>query len=456
LITTKDENPEAGRKRESPKEDEGYLQIRKDCSRFSTHRSMMKVLFIALKDLLITTRDRSGFLLMLAAPLALTLVVAFAFGGLGGGTSGTGLADIPVAIVNLDDGPMSLILIDVFESEDLAGLVEPTSIDDPDAARRAVDEDRLAAAVIIPPDFSTNLMDLSQPSGGDRPVSIIEVYANPSRPIGSGVIHSIVDTILSSFNTAAASVEVTVYQMIASGRIQPAEAAAVSARIASQAAVIAQQTDLVSLQSRVEGSQQTGFNFLNYMAPSMAILYLTFTMANAGRSILAERDAGTLPRMLITPSRRIAVLGGKMLGVYLIGLMQMTIVLIAGAFLFNISWGDPLAVILLTMALVGAASGWGVAIAAFARTPSQAGSTAMAINLIFAGVAGNFIPRSSYPLWLQNVGLITPNAWGIEGYWNLIYGGTLSSALPGILALLAMTVILFAAAVFTFRRQYKG
>jgi hypothetical protein len=64
---------------------------------------MMKVLSIALKDLLITTRDRSGFILMLAAPLALTFVVAFAFGGLGGGTGGTGLANIPVAIVNLDE-----------------------------------------------------------------------------------------------------------------------------------------------------------------------------------------------------------------------------------------------------------------------------------------------------------------------------------------------------------------
>jgi hypothetical protein len=43
----------------------------------------MKTITIALKDLLIITRDRSGFALMVIAPLALTLVVAFAFGGLG-------------------------------------------------------------------------------------------------------------------------------------------------------------------------------------------------------------------------------------------------------------------------------------------------------------------------------------------------------------------------------------
>jgi len=187
----------------------------------------------------------------------------------------------------------------------------------------------------------------------------------------------------------------------------------------------------------------------------MAILYLSFTMANAGRTLLTERDAGTLPRMLITPSRRASVIAGKMLGVYLTGVLQMTIVLVAGAFLFNISWGEPGAVILLTLALVGASSGWGVAVAAFARTPSQAGTTAMAINLIFAALAGNFIARNTYPQWLQTLGFITPNAWGIEGYWDLIYGGTLASALPAILALLGMTVLLFSAAVFAFRRQYS-
>jgi ABC-2 type transport system permease protein len=416
----------------------------------------MKVLSIALKDLLIITRDRSGFVLMLVAPLALTFVVAFAFGGLGGGTGGTGLANIPVAIVDLDEGPFSTLLTSIFDSDDLADLVNPISLNDPDEARRMVDDDRLAAAVIIPAGFSASLSSAPQTAENVPHESIIEVYANPARPIGSGVIRSIVDTILSSFMTGVASNEVTLSQLIASGRIQPDQAETVGGQIAARAAEIAQQLALIRVHSRVAGSERTGFDFLNYMAPSMAILYLTFTMANAGRSILAERDAGTLPRMLITPSRQAVVLGGKMLGVYLTGLLQMAIVLIAGRFLFNISWGDPLAVILLTLALVGAASGWGVAIAAFARTPSQAGTTAMAINLVFAALAGNFIARSAYPMWLQKVGFITPNAWGIEGYWALIYGGTLLEALPGILALLGMAIVLFTLAGFAFRRQYKG
>jgi ABC-2 type transport system permease protein len=410
----------------------------------------MKTLTIAFKDLLIVTRDRSGFILMLVAPLALTLVVSFAFGGLGGGTGGTGLADIPVALVNLDEGSFSQILVAVFHSQDLEGLVEPVRMEDVNAARAALDADQLAAVVIIPPGFTESLTNAASETGA----SVVEVYANPTRPIGSGVIRSIVDTVLDRFVAGVAAGEVAIAQLVASGRIQPAEIALISQEIGQQAAAAARENELITVRGRIEGSDSTGFDFLNYMAPSMAILYLTFTMANAGRTLLTERDAGTLPRMLITPSRQASVLGGKLLGVYLTGVLQMAIVLVAGAFLFNISWGEPLPVILLTLALVGAASGWGVAIAAFARTPSQAGTTAMAINLIFAALAGNFIARNSYPEWLQTLGFITPNAWGIEGYWDLIYGGTLASALPGILALLGMTLVLFGAAVFAFRRQY--
>jgi ABC-2 type transport system permease protein len=405
----------------------------------------MKTLTIALKDLLILTRDRSGFALMLIAPLALTLVVSFAFGGLGGGTGGTGLANIPVALVDLDDGFFSRILLEVFESDDLAELVQPSLFTDANVARAAVDSDTLAAAVIIPPGFSDHLVS-SEPAGGQV---VIEIYANPTRPVGSGVIRSIVDTVLDGIQRGIAGSEVTLGQAIQSGRIQPQEAEQLS-QAAADAVV---QANLITVRSRVEGSERTGFDFLNYMAPSMAILYLTFTMANAGRSLLTERDGGTLPRMLVSTSHSSTILGGKLLGVYLTGVLQMSIVLIAGAFLFNIRWGEPLAVILLTLALVAASSGWGVAIAAFARTPGQAGTTAMAINLVFAALAGNFIARSNYPQWLQTVGFITPNAWGIEGYWDLIYGGTLASALPGILALLAMAAVLFTAAVIGFRRQ---
>jgi len=416
---------------------------------------MKKILNVALKDLLLNFRDPMGLVLMLVAPLALTLVIGAAFGGTGGGSAGLG--EIPVVIVNLDTGELSPYMVEAFQSEELADLVEPVTMTDAMAARQVVDKDEAAAAVIIPANFSESILPAGliqgDLSGLETPqVSIVEIYANPGRPVSAAVIRSIVDSLLSRFVSGRLSGEIVINQLIASGRLSPAEAQT-QGQLIGQSVGAAEPPERVEITSKT-GAQDKSFNWLEYSAPSMAILFMMFTLSAAGRTLLIERDHGTLPRMLISPTRRAEILGGKMLGNFLTGLLQMTILILTGRLLFGITWGNPLAVGLLTIAVVAATTGWGMLPTAFSRTSGQANAIGTAIALIFGAVAGSFVPRAALPDWLQKIGLITPNAWGIEGYYNLINGATLADTVPAILALLAMAVILFGFAALAFRRQY--
>jgi ABC-2 type transport system permease protein len=187
----------------------------------------------------------------------------------------------------------------------------------------------------------------------------------------------------------------------------------------------------------------------------MAILYLMFTINAAGRSILTERIQGTLSRMLVTPTTATHVIGGKMLGAFLTGVLQMSIILFGGTLLYDIQWGSLSGLILLTLAVVAAATGWSMIIAAFSRSPGQASAIGTAITLIFAAAAGNFLPRGALPEWLQNASLITPNGWGLEGYTSLSIGNDLINILPIIAALLVMALFLFLIASIILRRQYQ-
>ena len=108
---------------------------------------MKKILTIAWKDFIILFRDPGELILLLITPFALTLAMNAAFGGSGGNPT---LTDIPVAIVNHDDGQFGKTLVQLFQSDDLATLVEPTLLEDDTAARTLVDDDQAAAAVIIP------------------------------------------------------------------------------------------------------------------------------------------------------------------------------------------------------------------------------------------------------------------------------------------------------------------
>ena len=81
------------------------------------------------------------------------------------------------------------------------------------------------------------------------------------------------------------------------------------------------------------------------MAPGMAMMFLMFVVSQGGRSFLEERVQGTLPRLFISPTTLRQVLGGKVLGVYLTGMAQMFILVIASAVLFNCVGGARSAVI---------------------------------------------------------------------------------------------------------------
>ncbi len=415
---------------------------------------MKKALLIAWKDLTITLRDPGALVLMLITPLALTLAMSFAFGS-GNGTP----AAIPVILVNQDSGPLGAALVQVFSSDELADLVAPVVMDDEAAARAAVDADQAAAAVLIPADLSTNLIfayfDANARSAPRRRQATITVYANPARPIGSEIVRNIVEEFLNRVTTAFGSVQVTIAQLLERKWLSPQDAPALGRALVERMAREAATAQLIQIRREAAaGRDEEAFDWLAYMAPSMAIFFLMFTVTIGSRSILAERDAGTLPRLLTTPTSAAQVLGGKALGTYLTGLVQMGLLILASRWLFGVRWGAPAAVIALVLALVAAATGWGMVIAAYARTPGQVGTVGSGLSLIFGIGAGNFIPRATLPQWLRIASYISPNAWGLEGFDKLSSHGTLADALSPIAALLVMTVVLFGIAVIAFRRQY--
>ena len=126
------------------------------------------------------------------------------------------------------------------------------------------------------------------------------------------------------------------------------------------------------------------------MAPGMALMFLMYTVSNGGRILLVERNQGTLPRLLVSPTTTVQVLGGKIFGIYLTGVAQMLILIIASTLLFQLEWGDPLGVLVLVLAAVVGAMGWGMLITALASTPGQVAAIGSAVMLTFGILGGSF------------------------------------------------------------------
>lgn len=413
--------------------------------------ALRKALLIGLKDLRVAARDRAALLLMLAAPFILTLGLGLVSGSFGGGGN-SGIQQIPVAVVNEDGGRLGRALVDAFSSEALDGLLAPAPAEDAAAARAAVEADEVAAAVIIPAGFTESVIPAAGGALAD-PVAV-ELYANPARPISSGVVAAVVEQFLGEVEAATVAGRLAVSRLLESGLLDPAEVATVGQEIGEQAAAGGEELVAVAVET-VGGDEEEepAFNPLAILAPAMAIFFLMYTVTYGGRSLLEERAQWTLQRLLTTPTASASVLAGKVIGIVLTGVAQLLILIFGTTLLFGLEWGAPLALVVLIVATVLGASGWGLLLAAVARTPFQVSNVGTAMMLLFGILGGSFIPAAAFPTLLQQFRLITPNAWALDAMEQLALGAGLAEIRGSLLALLLMALLLGAAAAALFRRR---
>ncbi len=398
-------------------------------------------------------RDRAALTFMLLAPFLLTIGMGFVTGRFSGRASG--LSNIPVVIVNLDQDQLGNALEDLFNSKDLADLMKPTTSSNPEAARQVIDANKASAAVIIPAGFTRSIIPAAETMLDPnyvQPIPVkIEVYANPTSPTSAGVIKAVVDDFVSRVEEGRTSGLTSIVQLMSSGLVNPQNAG--SEAQASFQNVDQTESTAITLNKNTEGANAVQFDLLAYFAPGMALMFLMYTVSYGGRSILSERAQGTLPRLMISPTQTVQILGGKVLGIFFMGVAQVGILILASSIFFGVHWGDTLGVAVLILAAVFGAAGWGMVITALARTPAQVGSTGSAVMLIFGILGGSFVNLDQLSPFIRTLSKITPNAWGLDGFTTLALGGTLHNLTEPITALLIMGAVLFGISVVLFSRN---
>jgi ABC-2 type transport system permease protein len=410
---------------------------------------MTKLLAIGWKDLKVMFRDRAALLLMLAAPFALTLGLGLITGAFS--SSGSSINQLPVVVVNQDHEQLGDALEQLLLSADLDDLLAARVETDVAAARSAVVADQVVAAVIIPAGFTASVIP-AEGSNAPAAAVAIEVYQNPGRPISSGVVESIVQGFVERVEAGRVGGQMAIEQLLRNGLIAPQDVPRLAQQIGQEQASLAAEPLIRVQRTDAAASQSADFNPLLLLAPGMALVFLMFTVSLGSRSILVERRDGTLARMLSTATGGGSILVGKISGVYLVGAAQMFILILASALLFRLRWGDPLGVIALVLAAVVGASGWGLLLAAIAKTPNQVANLGMAMMLLFGVLGGSFFGGTLSGA-AGALGKITPNAWAMDGFTTLARGGDLADVTTEIAALLLMGALLLALSVVLFGRK---
>ncbi|MEJ5312910.1 MULTISPECIES: ABC transporter permease [Anaerolinea] len=416
---------------------------------------MKRLWLIAVKDLRLAFRDRAALLFLLVAPFALIMGMALISGRLTTPSgSNTGIRDIPVWIINEDGAELGNALVEMMTSSELADLLEPQVVQDVQAARQAVNEDRIAGVVRIPAGFTRSIIPAQSGNTWQfaEPVQI-EFYANPSRPTSAGIVEAILREFLSRVEAERIKGNTAIVQMLQSG-ILPYDRLETVTQQMSQGLEASDSTGGFILQiGDQKGREEVQFDIMSYMAPGMALMFLMFTASYGGRSFLAERRQHTLQRLLTTPTSVVQIFGGKMLGIFLTGVAQVLILIGTSTLIFGLKWGDALGVLALVLCATFAATGWGLLITAFSRTPGQVSVVGSVMMLVFGILGGSFINTQQFPPFLLLLSRVTPNAWGLDGFAILANGGRLADLSHTLTGLLVMGGVLFAVSVWAFSRN---
>jgi ABC-2 type transport system permease protein len=190
-----------------------------------------------------------------------------------------------------------------------------------------------------------------------------------------------------------------------------------------------------------------GASAFQLYVPGSAVLFGFFLALTVGISFVHERRSGTFRRLLAAPVRRPLLLVAKLVPYYLVGLAQMAFLFGLGVVAFGMEvGGSPVALALLTAAVVFAAVSLGLFIASFGGTERQVGAIGSVCLLVMGLLGGCMVPRALMPASMQRVGLFTPHAWALDGYYDVLVragAGVADLAVP--IAAVAGFGLLFAA-----------
>ena len=192
------------------------------------------------------------------------------------------------------------------------------------------------------------------------------------------------------------------------------------------------------------------------IVPGLIGVILTMTMVLfTGVSIVRERERGNMELLIATPVTRSELMIGKVLPYVAIGLLQTTVILALGMWLFRVPVrGSVLDVYIASVLLILANLTLGLLISARAQSQFQAMQMTMFVFLPSILLSGFMFPFAGMPRvvqWLAEILPLTHFLRLIRGI--MLRGAGLLEMWPEVVALVAFTIVMMAAAILRFRKR---
>jgi ABC-2 type transport system permease protein len=408
-------------------------------------------------------RDRVAQALTFILPIIFFSIFATVFGRQGDAST----ARIRIAVVDEDHSEVSARLVEALRNEKSlrARMTPDETVTGPTldraAAERLVRAGDVPVAVVIPRGlgeaFSKNgfagggpsiqlLSDVSDPIAPQMVLGLLQKVAMTAAPdlLMQGGMRQFEEHAGAMTPQQKAAVEAWLPRLKVQG--QPGAGATGTARGGMPVGV--EVVDVMRTDNR-RGS------LVSFYAAGIGVMFLLFsTVGGAGGALLDEADSGTLERLLSTNIGMTGVLIGKWIFLALVGCAQLTVMFSWGQLVFGLPLSSHLpGFAVMTLATASAAAALALALATLARSRAQLSGFSTILILTMSALGGSMFPRFLMSESMQKIGLLTFNAWALDGYLKVFWRqAALWQLWPQLLVLVGLTTVFLGIARMLARR----
>jgi ABC-2 type transport system permease protein len=399
----------------------------------------MRIFDITLKDLSQIFRDKMSVVFLIGMPIAFTLFMGFAY------KSGTEPKEtdprLALGWVNQDpNGVITQQLYNSLSQSDKLRLVEIK----PEEAENAVQSGETVAVLVVPVDFSKSAWNNS------GQLTLIADTNTENGQSAYQLLRSTITRLMSSVEIGQLSAELA-------GKPSDTTEAQAGFTAASQAWNEADRATLVKVEKAVAKEEPSwyGDNPYNQASPGMIVMFVIFGLTTSGQILVTERKSHTLQRMKTTSLRSWQIIGGHLLAMFSVVLIQELLLIAFGQLVLGVDYARQPAAILLVSAALGLwIAAMGLLIGVLVKDDQQVVVFSLMAMFLLSALGGVWFALETASGGFAFLSKLTPSAWAMNGFQNiLIRGQGLESAWKPVAILLAYALGFFLLAVWRFRKS---
>lgn len=194
----------------------------------------------------------------------------------------------------------------------------------------------------------------------------------------------------------------------------------------------------------------------SYYSAAMLSMFLLFSAGYGSKLLLRERKNFTYQRQKIAGVSFLSVIMSKTLTVFLLVIMQSSIMILMTKVIFAIEWGDGFSLISIILLTAFCVAGMGQLLGAITLKQNDyklANVLESGLFQLFAFIGGSFLPLVALPKVFQLLSYGVVNGVALRAYLKILEGGSIEDVLGLLSLLLAYGIIFIGLSVAILRKE---